>query len=159
MSVGDVIWLVLVDAWWSGLAAVGFAMLFNVPRRQLPGSFLAGALGHSARTLLVELGAPLEAASLAGGVVVGLVGNALAWRLATPTFVFTVPGVIPMVPGVFAFRTMMAILRLTTAVSSEGPDLLADAGILGIRTALILAALALGISAPRLLFRHPRPVV
>ncbi len=159
MSGWELARLLLADAWWSGLTAVGFAMLFNVPRRQLPGAFLAGALGHSARSLSVELGAPLEVAALAGAVVVGIVGNLLAWRLASPTFVFTVPGVIPMVPGVFAFRTMMAILRLTTAMPDEGPVLLADAGILAIRTALILAALALGLSVPRLLFRHPRPVV
>lgn len=153
------IWALMQDGFWAGVAAVGFAMLFSVPRRDLPGAFLTGAVGHSARALLLQWGVPLEGATLVGAAVVGVLGNVLAQRLHKPTFVFTVPGVIPMVPGVFAFQTMMGILRVTTAAAGEGSGVLVDAGINAIHTALLLGALALGISIPRLLFRHPRPVV
>ena len=154
-----VVWALVQGGFWAGVAAVGFAMLFSVPRRDLPGAFLTGAAGHSARALLLQGGMPLEGATLVGATVVGVLGNVLAQRLHKPTFVFTVPGVSPMVPGVFAFETMMGILRVTTAAAGEGSGVLVDAGINAIHTALLLGALALGISIPRLLFRHPRPVV
>ncbi|MCA9937590.1 MAG: threonine/serine exporter family protein [Anaerolineales bacterium] len=153
------VWVLAQDAFWAGVTAVGFAILFSVPRRDLPGAFLTGAAGHCTRALLAQWGVPLEGATLAGAVVVGVLGNLLAQRLHKPTFVFTVPGVIPMVPGVFAFQTMMGILRVTTAAGGEVSGVLVDAGINAIHTALLLGALALGISVPRLLFRHPRPVV
>lgn len=62
------------DALWAGVAALGFAILFNVPVRTLPACFVNGTLGHALRTLLMHYGVGIEAATLAGSVLIGFLG-------------------------------------------------------------------------------------
>lgn len=160
MNFPDLVMLAVQDAFWSALAALGFAVLFNVPVRTLPGCMVCGALGHMLRTVLVAVGVSIELASLAGATVVGFVGSDFARRWETPAMVFTVSGVIPMVPGVFAFRTMIGIITLVSAPDTQaGLAALVETSVNAARTGLILAALAVGIAAPTLLFHRYRPVV
>jgi uncharacterized membrane protein YjjB (DUF3815 family) len=56
-----------------GLAAAGFAVLFNVRFRGLPSCFASGALALALRTIAVEKGSRLEVASFAAALLVGLV--------------------------------------------------------------------------------------
>lgn len=153
----------LQDAFWSAIAALGFAILFNVPRSALWGCALAGALGHAIRTGLMETtGMPLEAASLLGATAVGFWGEFLARYYRIPRLVFAVPGVIPLVPGVFAYRTMIGIFEVTGIADltpAAGVEVLLSTAVNALRTALILAAIAIGIIAPNLLFRRQKPIV
>lgn len=160
MNVNDLLLFILRDALWSGIAALGFAVLFNVPLRTLAGCALCGAAGHTARTLLLEPGfLTIEAATLVGAIVVGFIGVVLARVQRVPMPIFTVSGVIPMVPGVFAFQAMIGVIQ----VASLGPDasatLLVEATTNAIKTTLILGAIAVGIAAPTLLFQRRKPVV
>ncbi len=157
MSAADLIASVLQDAFWSGVAALGFAMLFNVPVRTLRGCVAVGALGHGLRTLLVSLGMGIEAATLAAATVVGLLGEVFARRWATPATTFTISGAIPLVPGVFAFRAMLGLLRVATGDAATGMAVLVDAATNAIKTALILGAIAVGIAAPSLLVQRRKP--
>jgi uncharacterized membrane protein YjjB (DUF3815 family) len=151
--------LLLENAFWSAVAALGIAILFNVPIRTLPACAIGGAAGYTLRTALVQAGLTIEAATLAGATAVGFLGVYFARRWYAPTSIFTVSGAIPLVPGVFAFRAMLGILRVTTADPATGMPVLLDASTNAIRTALILAAIAIGITAPSLLFNRRRPVV
>jgi uncharacterized membrane protein YjjB (DUF3815 family) len=151
--------LLLEDAFWSGLAALGFAMLFNVPVRTLPACTLGGAVGHALRTGLVEMGLTLEGATLVAATVVGVMGVYFARRWHAPSTIFTVCGAITMVPGTFAFETMIGVVRLAVFAPADGSAALAEIGVNGIRTGLILAAIAAGIAAPGLFFQRRRPVV
>lgn len=152
----DLVWTILVDAFWSAVAAVGFAMLFNVPRRSLIACALTGATGHAIRALLMHFGMNIIPATLAGATVLGFVAEYCSHRWSAPALVFTVTGAIPMVPGAFAYRAMLAAIRMTTADAATGMSILVDAGINFITTGLILAALAFGIAMPQLLFRRHR---
>jgi uncharacterized membrane protein YjjB (DUF3815 family) len=145
----------LQDMLWSGIAALGFAVLFNVPRRLLPGCFLSGAAGHSIRAVIVSLGVSIEFGTLIGAVTVGFLSVFLSRHYRVPASCFTVTGAIPLVPGTFAYQTIIGLLNATSAAETESIQLLARASISGIRTALILSALAFGIAAPSLLFRRP----
>lgn len=154
-----IIWEILQDAFWSGIAAVGFAVLFNVPRRTLVGCALAGAAGHASRTLLMSWGIGIELGTLIGAAVVGFLGHYFGQRWHAADLVFTVPGVIPMVPGSFAFRTMIGVLELVNLGAFAGTPVLVEASVNAIKTGLILAAIAGGIAAPSLLFQRQKPVV
>lgn len=159
MNASDLLTLAFTDALWSALAALGFAVLFNVPVRTLPGCMICGALGHMLRTLLVAQGVGVELGSLVGATAVGFIGLAFARRWETPAMVFTVSGAIPLVPGVFAFRTMLGVINLISAPDAQAGLLaLYETGVNAARTGLILGALAVGIAAPTLLFHRPRPV-
>ena len=154
--------ILLVDMAWSAAAALGFAVLFNVPGRTLIGCTIAGAVGHGLRTMLVQVGMSTEMASLVGAAAVGFLSEAFARRWRTPRTVFAVPGVIPMLPGSLAFRAMLDIVQLAALPGGDlsmGMPLLYDAVLNVVKTGLILTALAVGITAPKLLFYRPRPVV
>lgn len=149
----------LEDALWSAVAATGFAILFNVPPRALPGCAFAAACGHALRTWMMQLGLPIEPASLVAATLVGFLGVLFSRRIKSPTTIFTVPAIIPMVPGTFAFRTMLGILEITNMGIFGSTPVLVEVGLNAVKTGLILAALAGGIIAPRLLFHRERPVV
>ncbi len=149
----------LEDAFWSAIAATGFAILFNVPPRALPGCAAAAAIGHALRTWVMQLGLPIEPASLLAATLIGFMGFYFARKFQSPMAIFTVPAVIPMVPGTFAFRTMLGVLEITNMGVFGSTPLLVEASLNAVKTSLILAALAVGIIAPRLLFRREKPVV
>lgn len=160
MTYTELVQALVEDAFWSGIAAMGFAMLFNVPQRVLIACMAAGAAGHAVRTLMMEyFGMTIAPATLAGATVVGFMGYFFAHYYEVPSAVFTVSGAIPMVPGVFAYRTMIYAIRITSTDTAIAQQSLLDASVNGITTALILAGIAVGIAAPSLLFERHRPVV
>ncbi len=155
-----ILWLVGKDALWAGMAALGFAILFNVPVRALAACFVNGALGHALRSLLMHYGLGIEAATLAGAALIGFLGIASARLWKAPAPVFTIPGAITLVPGTFAFRTMLGLLQFAAATSSDaGGEILWNISFNATKTALILAAIAVGIATPTLLFDRRKPVV
>ena len=106
------------------------------------------------RALLLHFGMNIVPATLLGGSVIGFVGEYWSHRLHAPPLLFTVSGAIPMVPGSFAYRAMLGAIRISTADATSGMPILVDAGINFATTGLLLAALALGIVTPQLLFRR-----
>ncbi|NJN54818.1 MAG: threonine/serine exporter [Anaerolineae bacterium] len=155
-------WLLVQDMFWSAVAAVGFAVLFNVPRHLLLGCALAGGVGHVVRTVGISLGLPLEGATLVAATAVGFLSEWLAKRYQSPRIVFSVPGVIPMVPGVLAYQAMLGVFELAGLIQLTGDpaaNVMVSTAVFGIKTGLVLIALALGIIAPNLLFRRQKPVI
>jgi uncharacterized membrane protein YjjB (DUF3815 family) len=151
--------LLLEDAFWAGLATLGFAMLFNVPRRALPYCALNGMVGHATRALLMQGGMSIIPATLASALLVGFMAKFLARRLQMPSMIFAITGAIAMVPGAFAFQTMLNLLRVAVLPIDAASDILVVAAANAIKTGLILGALAAGIVMPALLFERQKPVV
>jgi uncharacterized membrane protein YjjB (DUF3815 family) len=152
--------MVIEDAIFSGIAALGFAMLFNVPRRALIYCVIAGAVGHAIRTLMMEqFGLSIIASTLIGATTVGFLAKGFAYRLHIPSLVFGISGAIPMVPGVFAFETMRAMIALPFATEENVVALLSQMAVSASTTGFVLAAIALGIAMPNLLFLRRKPVV
>lgn len=154
----ELVWYVLQDGFWAAIPAVGFAMVFNVPVRTLFACALGGAIGHGLRALMLQLGFGMESATLAAATVVGFLGVVFARRWHAPAQVFTVAAVIPMIPGKFAYSTMMGALEMATT-SEVTQQLLLETAVNALKTFIILGALAIGIAAPSLLFLRRKPVV
>ena len=150
--------LILQDAAVAAVPAVGFAMIFNVPKGALKYCALAGALGHALRLGLHQFGGlPLEWATLLAAAVVSLVGVHWAQKWRAHPKVFTVAAVIPMVPGVFAFTALLAVLEIDR--TGYTPQLFATMMENGLHAISIVAALAVGLALPGLLIYRRRPVV
>ncbi len=149
-------WEVLFESWiWLGAASVGFAILFNVPVRTIWVIFMLGALGGTLKLLTVELGGGIIIGSFFGAMLVGFLSIYAAHFRHAPPFVFAIPAVIPMVPGAFAYRMMLGVIKLTGEVNHETfTQLLDDTVTNGLKTFFVLMALALGVSAPMLLTRR-----
>ncbi|HEU5080040.1 MAG TPA: threonine/serine exporter family protein [Opitutaceae bacterium] len=142
----------------AAIPAAGFGMLFNVPPRILIYCAVGGALGHGLRFALVHGPTiPIEWATLIAATAVSFLGVYLARRLRTHPKVFTVAAMIPMVPGVAAYTTVLAIVQINQKGFSEA--LWQTAVQNGLRTFFIVSALAVGLAAPGLLLYRRRPVV
>jgi uncharacterized membrane protein YjjB (DUF3815 family) len=152
-------WLFLQNTMWAGIAALGFAILFNVPKRTLFACALSGAFAYAVRTGLTNFGlVGIEAATLMGSAVVGFLGVPFGRRWHAPAIIFVIPGVIPLVPGALAFRTMIDLLTLTTSTTGIDADLLADTAVNSLKTILIVGGIAGGVAMPSLLLRRDRPM-
>lgn len=141
----------------AAVPAVGFGMLFNVPRPVLWHCAVLGAAGHGARFALLRAGVPIELATLIAAAAVSFLGVWEAQPLRAHPKVFTVAAVIPMVPGVPLFATLITIQQMQQRGATEA--LLTQALDSGLRAASIIAALAVGLAMPGLIFYRRRPVV
>ena len=142
----------------ASVPAVGFGMVFNVPKRALGYCAAGGALGRGLRFLLVEgMGIPVEWSTLLAAATVSLLGVAIAQRLRAHPKVFTVAAMIPMIPGVPLFKTLIAIVQIQQKGLNN--ELLSTAITSGLQAFFVVAALAVGLAVPGLLFYRRRPVV
>ena len=144
---------------WSAICVLGFSLLFQVPKRVLHYCAFIGAFGYGLKTISITLGGNLILAALLGATAVGFLGYFIARWKKMPTPIFTVPAIIPLIPGSIAFQSLVAMIRALEVGMPGGETFLFSAAF-GILTAsLILLSLGIGISAPILLFRRHRPVV
>ncbi|WP_428613831.1 threonine/serine exporter family protein [Shewanella sp.] len=154
----DLLIKLLNDALFSAVPAVGFAMVFNVPRRFLPYCALAGSLGHSLRTLLMHFDMPIEWGTFVAAALVGVLTIGFAKRHLAPPLMYAVAAIIPMIPGTYAYNTVIALVQLT-AMSEVSPELTAEVISNGLKTIFILGALSVGLAMPSLLYFRTRSVI
>jgi len=154
----NMIGFVLQDGIWSAVAATCFGILFNVPPRLLPGCAIAAGFGHALRTMLMQLGLDIELSTLIGSTLIGFISLYFSARWHAPIPVFTLSAAVTMVPGSFAYRTMLGLIELSLNNADTANAALISATTNAVRTAMILGAIALGIAAPALLFQREQPV-
>ena len=152
------VWLLLNDGFFAAIPAVGFALLFNVPPRALKFCAALGALGHGTATVLKLAGITPVFATFFGAALIGTLGVWLAQRYhrAHPK-VFTVAAVIPMFPGIPAYKAMLSLVL----IEKEGysPERFAVMVDQFVQTGFLLSALVFGLALPGLLFYRQKPVV
>lgn len=156
----NILLVILEDALWSGVAAVGFGVLFNVPKRALAYCALVGACGHAVRALMMtQFNMGITTSTLIGALVVGFMSKFIARKLKMPSMIFGITGAIPMVPGVFAYQTMISLGEMIHQEPGQIAVSLGEAAVNGVRTVALLGCLALGITAPTFLLEREHPVV
>jgi uncharacterized membrane protein YjjB (DUF3815 family) len=147
--------LILEKGIWFGFAALGFAVLFNVPQRTLMIVWMFGAVGGLTKLILMQCNVPIIVATFAGASLIGILSVSAAHNKHAPPLVFSIPSVIPMIPGAFAYRMMLGLIELSgTAVSNEAYNqTLAETTSNGLKAFFILMALATGVAVPMLISR------
>lgn len=149
--------LFIIDALFASVPAVGFAMVFNVPKKMLIYCAIGGAFAHSLRFLLMNFGVHIEWATLIASSSMGFVGLYWSRKRLIPRPVFTVASIIPMIPGSFAFTTVIGLVEINTAgYSVEIMQIVAENGL---KTLFILGALSFGLALPSILIYRGRPIV
>lgn len=135
---------------------VGFcwAILFGTTKKVLWVAGLLGGMGHALRFVLIQLNMGLITATLAGAMFIGIVGIFAAHRVDNPPVVFTMPACITMIPGMYAYKTMLAGIKITDEnyILSD-PTIVPEMVHNLMLTVSLLFTLAIGISVGVLLFR------
>lgn len=150
----DILLAVVRDFLIAFIVAVCWGVLFGSPKKILLVAGLMGGMGHCIRFILLQLDFGLITATLAGSVFIGLVGIFVAHRVHNPPVVFTMPACITMIPGMYAYRTMLAGIKLTDSnIVSDSPDILFIITYNLTLTMSLLFTLAIGICIGALLFR------
>lgn len=142
------------DVVFSALAALGYALLFNVPARVAWACVVCGVASHSTRTLCLHLGIDIVAGTLIGALMAGFLAQGFARYFDAPAVAFAFPGVVAMVPGAYAFRAVLGSLQIAHGPSS--PSLVTETLALTITVVLMVGAIAVGVAIPALLFASSR---
>jgi uncharacterized membrane protein YjjP (DUF1212 family) len=101
--------LVLLRLVASFLGVLGFALMFNSTLRMALGAAAIGMVANVLRLQMADLGAAMQAATVAATLVVGLLAAVVAPRLRVPRITVSVPAVVIMVPGAATYRALVAL--------------------------------------------------
>jgi uncharacterized membrane protein YjjP (DUF1212 family) len=85
----------------------GFAVLYNSTPRTILAVGCLALVGNELRLALNDAGVDLPPATFLGALVVGLLASVVRPRVHEPRIALTVPGIIIMVPGTYAFQTVV----------------------------------------------------
>ena len=73
---------------WAGIAAVGFAILFNIPKKAILTIFLLGFGAGFLKFLLMKFGINIILSSFIAALFVGLISMPTAHKIHQPPVVF-----------------------------------------------------------------------
>lgn len=139
---------------WLGFAAIGFAALFNVPRRTLALIYLIAAIGGMLKFYCIPLEVGLILSTLCGSSFIGFASILAAHYRKSPPMTFALPALIPMIPGLFAYKAMVGIIRLTAEKDPAAyGKLFFETVNNGLSALFIILALAAGVAIPMLITR------
>jgi uncharacterized membrane protein YjjP (DUF1212 family) len=139
------------DALFSALAALGYLFLFNVSGRIAWACVVCGIVSHTTRTLCMYLGVDVVTGTLIGALLVGFFVQGFAQHFRAPAVAFAFPGVVAMIPGAFAFRTVIGCLQIVNTGAAASTALVSETLALAASCLLMVAAIAVGIATPLIL--------
>lgn len=93
------------------ISATAWCILFNVPIRTILAGGLAGVIGWMIFSFLPMLGAEVILSTLVSASIVSLLSQLLSILLRVPSTNFSVAGIIPLVPGSLAYKSMLAFVN------------------------------------------------
>ncbi|MEE1619015.1 threonine/serine exporter family protein [Brachybacterium sp. J153] len=123
------------------VGVLGFALIFNSPWLIALTAAAVSLLANSGRFLLTEAGVPIQVATLAATVLVGLLAYAVARTRHVPRTAISVPAVVIMVPG-YAMYSAFTLVNAGQAAAAATLTLDALQTIIGAAFGLALAHLA-----------------
>lgn len=145
------------DALFAAIAAIGFAAISTPPRRAYLLCAMIAAAGHSARFVLMADGLTrmhIIPATLAAAFITGTLAVFLSPTIKTPAETCLFPALLPMVPGIYAYKSFGGLALCVMAGSKSGFmhgfHLFAANGL---TCGLILLCMVSGATAPVFLFK------
>ena len=91
------------------LGSLGYGLLFNVKGRKLVFTGLSGAAGWLVYLLFYSISGSLIFSTFVGAMAVGFYSETAARLLKSPSTVFSIPGILPLVPGITAYEMIQAV--------------------------------------------------
>lgn len=145
----------LQDALFSAIAAIGFAAISNPPGSAYLYCAVIAAAGHSARYLLMTVGGVhIVAATTAASLLIGVLAVLLSPRNRVPAETYLYPSLLPMIPGIYAYRTFGALMMcLREGGESEFNHYLYLFSSNGMTCFFILLGMAVGATVPMFLMK------
>lgn len=145
---------IFFKAFWCGWAALGFGILFNVPVKTLFAIWIGGVVaGFIKFTVLLAAPSSVILAPFLSALSVAVFSIPIAHIRREPPMIFVIPSVITLVPGVFAYRTMLGLIKLTENVGTDYTLTLSNTIHNGVTTLFIIMSIAIGVAIPMNIMR------
>lgn len=147
----------LDDALFAALAAIGFAAISRPPVRAYLFCAIIAAAGHSLRYVLLNMNSPLHisAASLIASFLVGILAVLFASYAKFPAETCLFPALLPMIPGIYAYKCFGGLALCLLSKSQESFDHYFYLFCFnGITTCTILLCMVVGATIPIFMFKR-----
>lgn len=145
------------DAFFSAIAAIGFAAISTPPRNCFAVCALIAATGHSLRFWLMDAqfgaGMHIVPATFAASFVIGCLSVFFSPMTKAPAETCLFPSLLPMIPGIYAYKTFGAMVKFVLSSNSIQSDYyFSQLSSNGFTCMFILICMALGSTLPVFLF-------
>ncbi|MBU3015770.1 threonine/serine exporter family protein [Poseidonibacter lekithochrous] len=147
----------ILNAIFSAIPALGFAMVFNVPKQALFYCAFGGSITYTTRVAFQDMDIPLELATFLASTIIGIIALYWSKKFVIPRPIYTIPAIIPLLPGTFAFSAIINLIDMNAhGVTTELINLFIENGL---KTIIILGGIGLGLALPSLYtIRYNRPI-
>ena len=102
----------ITDGLFASMAAIGFGSINNTPKSLLPCCGIIAAIGHATRFALMNSSVHLNIiiAGFTGSIFIGIVSALASRHYRCPYEVLAFPALLPMIPGMYAYGTIQALI-------------------------------------------------
>lgn len=125
------------------IATFGWTVFFNAPKEDLVYCSLTGALGWTIYIILYRYSENSYFSNFIASSFITLFSEFLARKLKKPAILYIIPGIIPLVPGLGIYNTMLNMVEGSYIKAIE----------IGTQVALVSGAIVLGMVVVTSLFR------
>ena len=110
---------------YSTIATIGFSVFLNAPKSALIPAGLTGGIGWSIYYFLIHTTNNDILANFLASILVALISEILARKLKYPAILFVIPWIIPLVPGLGMYNTMLYLVQSNYELAiSKGANVL-----------------------------------
>lgn len=144
------------DGIFAAIAAIGFAAISNPPKSAFKYLAILAAFGHMTRFALMNwCGQHIVLSSLAGALIIGIGAVITAPRAKCVPETFSYPALLPMIPGIYAYKSIQAI-GMMLCVTNE-PQFIHYTYLAifnGLTTILVIMSMFIGQMLPSMLLKN-----
>ena len=127
---------------YSTIATIGFSVFLNAPKSALIPAGLTGGIGWSVYYCLINATNNDILANFLAAALVALISEVLARKLKYPAILFVIPGIIPLVPGLGMYNTMLYLVQSNYELAiAKGANVLFVGGAISLGV-LVITSLA-----------------
>lgn len=127
---------------YSTIATIGFSVFLNAPKSALIPAGLTGGIGWSIYYCLINATNNDILANFLAAALVAWISEVLARKLKYPAILFVIPGIIPLVPGLGMYNTMLYLVQSNYQLAiSKGANVLFVGGAISLGV-LVVTSLA-----------------
>lgn len=142
--------LILEKGFFAAIAALGFAAVGNPSRAAFRYVPIIAFLGNALRfSLMTYAGMNIAIATFLASVFAGFIAVGFAYHARYPIEVFAFPALLPMIPGQFAYRSILGMIRFMESTQEVAQEQYLPGIISNMITALLtMFALGVGVAIP-----------
>ena len=112
---------IISDGFFAAVAAIGFGAISDPPMRAFPRIAALAAAGHALRYCLMTFAdIDIATASLAASFLIGMGSLWLGKGVHCPMTCLYIPALLPMVPGIYAYKTVFSLIMFLRSL--KAPD-------------------------------------